>query len=262
MDTSFSGPRTRVFAVTGEAALHRLLRSILEPRGCKVILGPLGDEQLASSAPIDIVIVDVDSSDLEFTSRVRREFPAAEILAIAREYREADCIAALEIGVDYLPRPFRPHDLAARVRVAELRRFKATGRRRFYRRGQFVIDLFDRSVTLDGAPIALAPSALGILMYLTSKPGRRATFGDILATLGRANTASARSALSMLVFRLRRRIERDPKCPDFLLTDPGVGYRLAPESDNYPNPEACLDCKHFGGVTNLRGKVRRKSDGP
>jgi two-component system KDP operon response regulator KdpE len=232
MDTSVSGPRTQILALTGEVERHRLLRSILEPGGCQVSLGALPGDEPSAGMLVDIVIVDLESSDLEFASRVRREFPAAEILAIGRGYREADCIALLDMRVDYLPRPFRAHDIVARVRVAELRRFRAVGRSRFYRRGTFVIDLFDRIVARDRMPIALAPAALAVLLHLSSKPGRIATFGDILAGLGRPDTARGRRALSLLIFRLRRRIERDPKRPDVLLTEAGVGYRLAPEIDN------------------------------
>ena len=176
MDTSVSGPRTRILALTGEVELHRLLRSILEPSGCKLFMEALPGAGAAASEPVDIVIVDLESPDLDLVSRIRRDYPGTEILAIGRAHREADCIAILEMDVDYLSRPFRAQDLAARVRVAELRRFKAAGGRRFYRRGSFVIDLFDRSVALDGEPIALAPVRIGPVAAF----GEQArTFGDL-----------------------------------------------------------------------------------
>jgi two-component system KDP operon response regulator KdpE len=142
------------------------------------------------------------------------------------------------VDVDYLPRSFRAQDLRARVRVAELRRFKAAGHKRFYRRGSFVIDLLERKVALNGESIALAPSELSVLTVLASRPGRVTTFGDFLAGVGHPGLASGRQALRMSVFRLRRRIERDPKHPVLLLTEAGVGYRLAPESVDHLNFEA------------------------
>ena len=234
---------TRIFALTAEVGLLRLLRSVLEPNGCKALPSALALDTAASGQPVDIVIADLESFDREgldlgLLSRLRRAYPGTEMIAISREYREADCIAILDVDVDYLPRPFRAEDLTARVRVAELRRFKAAGHKRFYRRGSFVVDLFDRTVALDGELIALAPSELSVLTVLASRPGRVTTFGDILAGVGRTGSASGRQALRMSVFRLRRRIERDPKHPVLLLTEAGIGYRLAPESVDHLNFES------------------------
>jgi len=99
-----------------------------------------------------------------------------------------------------------------------------------------VIDLFDRKVAMGGEPIALAPSELGVLTILASSAGHVATFGRILAGLGRPNSTSGRRALRASVFRLRRRIERDPRRPDLLLTEAGVGYRLAAEAEGEVSP--------------------------
>ena len=115
MDMSVSRPRTRILALTGEAELLRLMRSILEPNGCKVSAGALPGEAEAASGSADIVILDLENLDLDLVSRVRPAYPGAEILAICGKYREADCIAVLELDVDYLPRPFRAQDLAVRA---------------------------------------------------------------------------------------------------------------------------------------------------
>ena len=231
-----------------------MLQSILEPNGCKVLPGALALDGAAAGPPVDIVIADLESFDREsldlaLLSRLRHAYPGADMIAISREYREGDCVAVLELDVDYLPRPFRAQDLAARVRVAELRRFKGGGRRRFYRRGSFVVDLFNRTVVLDGGPIALAPSELSILMVLAGRPGRVAAFDDILADMGRAGSASGRQAVRMSVLGLRRRIERDPKHPVLLLTEFGIGYRLAPESVDHFDFEARTPQGEDNGVS-------------
>ena len=225
--SSASRRRTRILALTGEVELHRLLRSLLEPSGCKVVASAVPHDDSATNDPFDIVIVDLESLHLDVISRVARAYPDAQIIALCGEYREADCIAVLDMDADYLPRPFRALDLSARVRVAELRRFKAKGQRRYYRRGSFVIDLFDREVIRAGEPLALSPTELEILTLLARNAGSVMTLRQILAGLGRADSPAAREALRTFILRLRRRIERDPRRPDLLLTEFGVGYRLA-----------------------------------
>jgi two-component system KDP operon response regulator KdpE len=218
--------RPRVLVITSEIELVRLVRSALEMEGCLVGAGAKAD------GPFDIVLVDLPEFDLDQLRQAKHAHSDAHVIAICSGYREADCIAVLDLDADYLARPFRQRDLATRVRVAELRRFNATGRRRFYRRGSFVIDLFDHKVAIGDERIALAPTHLRILMHLASRAGKVATFGHMLAALGRADSTSGRQALRMFVFRLRRRIEPDPRRPDLLLAEPGVGYRLADESEN------------------------------
>jgi two-component system KDP operon response regulator KdpE len=222
--------------LTDEVQLHRLLRSLLEPNGCKVVATAVPREDPATNDPFDIVIIDLDSHPLDVISRAMRAYPDAQIIAICEAYREADCIAILDMGADYLPRPFRALDLSARVRVAELRRFKAKGQRRYYRRESFVIDLFEREVIRAGEPLALSPTELEILTLLARNAGSVVTFSQILAGLGRADSPAAREALRSFILRLRRRIERDPRRPDLVLTEVGVGYRLAAESGDplYP----------------------------
>ncbi len=219
--------RTRILVLTGEVELRRLLRSLLEPNGRQVVSSPVPRDDSATNNPFDIVIVDLESLHLDVISRVMRAYPDAQIIAICGAYREADCIAVLDMGADYVARPFRALDLSARVRVAELRRFKAKGHQRYYRRGSFVVDLFDRKVVVAGEPLALASSELEILTLLARNAVSVVTFGQILAALGRADSPAARQALRLVILRLRRRIERDPRRPDLLLTEVGVGYRLA-----------------------------------
>ena len=198
MGASASWPRTHILALTGEVQLHRLLRSLLEPNGRKVVAAAVPRESPTLNDQFDIVIVDLETFDLDVVSRAMRAYPEAQIIAISRAYREADCIAILDMGADYLPRPFRALDLSARVRAAELRRFKAKGYRRCYRRGSFVMDLFDRKVVLAGELLALAPFELGVLTFLARDAGSVVTFGRILAEFGRADFGS-RSASAELM---------------------------------------------------------------
>jgi two-component system KDP operon response regulator KdpE len=227
MGTRISRRGTTVLVLTSDAGLIRLARSILEP-ACTVIgRAPLGANADICAGQTDIVIIDAESVEYDGISAARRACPDAQVIALAREFRERDCVAILDADADYLARPFRAHDLAARVRVAELKRFNATGRSRTYRKGLLVFELFDRRLAIDGRPVALSPSELAILLLLAGQPGVVAKHKQLLAELGLDGSERSRGALRSHVLRLRRKIERDPLHPEILLAEAGVGYRLA-----------------------------------
>jgi two-component system, OmpR family, KDP operon response regulator KdpE len=228
MRASFARRPTFVLAISDEVQLQRLLRSILDPMGCKIVAAPHSAEAPSGARP-DIVIVDFDRLEPADAAKTKDAFPDAEIIALCNAYSEVDCVAVLELGVEYLPRPFREQDLSARVRAAQLRRLTARGYRRHYRHGAFAIDLLDWIVTRDGRPIFLTPSELHVLVVLAQKPGHVATFPEILAGLGRADTWRGRQILHAYVVGLRRKIEQDPKHPVLILNEARVGYQLAAE---------------------------------
>jgi two-component system, OmpR family, KDP operon response regulator KdpE len=234
MGTQFSRRRTTVLVLTGDGGLVRLTRSILEP-GCAVIgpAAPGGNADMRAEQA-DIVIVDAQSMDLDAILAATRSWPDAQLIVLSHEYREADCVVILDADADYLPHPFRPEDLAARVRVAELRRFNATGRRRSYRKGLLVFDLFEVALTIDGRPVALGPSEVAILSLLAGQPGVVADYNRLLAELGLGGSERTRQALRSCVFRLRRKIERDSLHPEILLAEAGVGYRVTAPTEEPP----------------------------
>jgi len=235
MGTRISRRRTTVLVLTSDAGLIRLARSILEPARTVIGRAPLKGNVDIGVEQTDVVIIDADSVDRDMISTARRAYPDARIIALCREFREADCVAMLDADADYLPRPFRTQDLAARVRVAELRRFNLTGRPRTYRKGPLVFDLFDRRLAIDGRPVALSPSELAILSLLAAQPGAVVEYKRILAELGLDGSERSRGTLRTHVLRLRCKIERDPLHPEILLTEARVGYRLAVSSEEPPH---------------------------
>ena len=235
MGTRISRRGTTVLVLTSDAGLIRLVRSILEP-ACTVIgRTPLGANADICAGQTDIVIIDVESVDYDMISTARRACPHAHVIALCGEFREAECVAILDADADYLARPFRAHDLAARVRVAELRRFNATGRPRTYRNGHLAFDLFNRRLAIDERPVPLGPSELAILSLLASQPGVVMEHKRLLAELGLDGSERSRRTLRPHVLRLRRKIERDSSHPEILLAEAGVGYRLAISSEDSPH---------------------------
>jgi two-component system KDP operon response regulator KdpE len=229
MSVSVARPRTRILAVSDEVQLHRLLRSILEPNGCKVLAAAKSAATAPPADPPDIVILDLDRLDALLVSLVRRAFAGAEVIAVCNAYSEVDCVAILELGVDYLARPFRAQDLSARVRAAEIRHLGAKGFRRHYRFGPLAIDLIEGAAACDGRPLSLSRSELLILAALARQAGGVASFGDILSGLGRANSRRNRQALHAFVHALRGKIEPDPRRPALIVNEARVGYRLGAE---------------------------------
>jgi two-component system KDP operon response regulator KdpE len=226
---------TSVLILSTDAGLIQLVRSILEP-ACTVIgRTPLGANADICAGQTDIVIIDAESVDYDMISTARHACPHAQVIALAREFRESDCVAILDADADYLARPFRAHDLAARVRVAELRRFNATGRPRSYRKGQLAFDLFNGRLAIDVRPVALTPSELAILSLLAAQPGAVVEYKWMLAELRLDGSERSRGALRSHVLRLRRKIEHDSLHPKILLAEAGVGYRLAVSSEEPPH---------------------------
>ena len=182
----------------------------------------------------DIVILDLDRLDAQLVSQARRVFSGAEVIAVCNAYSEVDCVAVLEMGVDYLARPFRAQDLLARVRAAEIRHLAAKGFQRHYRFGPLVIDLIDCTAACDGRRLPLSRSELLILAALARQAGGVAAFRDILSGLGRADSRPNRQALHAFVHALRGKIEADPQRPALIVNEARVGYRLAAEPGGFP----------------------------
>ncbi len=228
---NYSQRRTTVLLLTTDAGLVRLARSILQP-GRRVSAGaPFGAVPRAAAAA-DVVVVELDAVNRKTLDAIRRAWPESALIVVCPQRREVDCIAALDMDADYLARPFREADLAARVHVAERRRFAGRGRPRFYRNGLLAFDLFSGSLSLDGRTVALSPSEAALLAHLAERAGCVVSYARLLGDGGSVLLPRSRHALRSTVMRLRRKIEREPLRPRILLAEIGVGYRLAP-----PTPE-------------------------
>lgn len=232
MDARIFHRRTLVVVLTGEPALVRLTRSILEPERNVRWGAPIGRQATTVPKVADIVIIDLDAVDPDTILTVQRAYPDAALLVLSPENRETECIAALETGADYLPRPFGPYDLAARVRVAELKRFAASGRPRFYRNGRLSFDQLNCKLTIDGCAVPLAPSEIALFSHLAARAGVVVGYDRLLEEAERDGRPRGRPALRSCVLRIRRKIEREPLRPEILLAEIGVGYRLAPSTDS------------------------------
>jgi DNA-binding response OmpR family regulator len=216
---------TTVLVLSNDVGLIRLAQLILAPTCTVIGRAPLSANVNLSLGQTDVVIIDEESIDHDMISAAKRACPDARVIALAPELGEADRVVVLDADADYLPRPFKAHELVARVQVAALKRFSASGRPRTYRDGSLVFDLFHHKLVIEGRPIPLDASELAVLLLLTSRPGAVVEHNRLLTEIGVDVTGSSLVALRSCVSRLRRKIERDPLHPVVLLTVGGVGYR-------------------------------------
>lgn len=226
----------RVLVVDDEASLRDFVRRNLDVRGYRVETAANGLEALAhlKRQPFDLVILDLmmpHMDGLETTRRLRQE-STVPVIVLSALGEESDKVAALELGADdYLTKPFGVPELLARVKAA-LRRSAwsppSEGQRlgRLVRDG-LVVESDSRSVSLHGNPIDLTPLEFELLLQLIREAGKVLTHRSLLQKVWGPEYGDEVEYLRVYIGRLRRKLEADPARPTRLLTEHGLGYRLA-----------------------------------
>jgi two-component system KDP operon response regulator KdpE len=224
--------RTTILVADDEAPMRKYISSNLKVRGYDVVVAADGIEalKLAGEHPVDLVLLDIGMpgpDGTEVLSALRREIRVPVIMVSARG-REQDKVHALDLGADdYLTKPFGVDELLARVR-ATLRRSGTVLERTLptYQHGELEVDFSARRVRVAGRDVALTPKQYDVLAYLARNAGKVLTHRQILQTAWGGQYADEVDYVWTYVRRIRRRIEPDPSQPRFLLTEPGVGYRM------------------------------------
>src|SRR5262245_23626054 len=182
------------------------------------------------------MVLDLGLPDLEGTEVCRRVRATSKlpIIVLTARGSDADKVSALDVGADdYVTKPFSPEELLARIRAA-LRR--SLGRDSTLHgqltRGDLTIDFDRHRVYRNGAEIRLTPKELELLTLLATHAGRVMTHRTILKAIWGTHAADQPEHLRVLMGQLRKKIERDPARPEYLLTEPWVGYRFADDADD------------------------------
>jgi two-component system KDP operon response regulator KdpE len=225
-----TGPH--VLVIDDEPQILRALRTILQEKHFRVSVASRGEEglALAAASPPDVVVLDLglpDLSGLEVCTRLRA-WTQLPIIVLSVRDSEVDKVQALDAGADdYLTKPFGIEELLARIRVALRHSTQAQGSRTtVVRAGPLVIDLAGHQVTRDGAPVKLTATEFKLLAYLAANAGRVLTHQAILTHVWGAPEADQVEYLRVYMRQLRKKLEADPGQPEYLLTEPGVGYRF------------------------------------
>ena len=225
-----SEPGPRLLVVDDEPAIRRFLRAALTAHGFQVFeaaSGRAGLEGVIAHRP-DLVILDWGLPDLEGVEVLRqlREWSRVPIILLTVREMEADKIAALDAGADdYLTKPFGAGELMARIRAA-LRRAAAPGAdAAIFQTGDLSVDLARRVVRRAGAEVSLTPTEYDLLRVFVVHAGKVLTHAHLLREVWGAGYDDLH-VLRVNISNLRRKIEPDPARPRYLVTEPGVGYRL------------------------------------
>ena len=232
---SITGPL--VMVVEDEPQMRRFLRASLASRGFRLVEAATANEvtALVTSHSPEVILLDLglpDGDGIEIARGIR-EWSRVPIIVISARGREADKVEALDAGADdYLTKPFGVNELLARIRVA-LRRARDANPSStpIFQLGPLHIDFARREVKVDECDVHLTPIEYRLLALLAQNAGRVMTQGQILQQVwGRGHDEQAHY-VRVYMAQLRRKIEKDSARPRFLVTEPGVGYRLRDRLD-------------------------------
>ena len=222
-----------ILMIDDDEKLVALVRDYLEPNGYRVLAAHEGHEGLAMvhSSGAGLVILDIMLPGMDGFEVCReiRGFSQVPILMLTARGEETDRIVGLEMGADdYLPKPFNPRELLARIR-AIMRRFRPPdvadepGRIEV---GEVALDPGARVVALRGEPLELTTAEFDLLHVLMAAAGRVLSRDQLMHRLHGTNWSVYDRSIDVLVSRVRAKIERDARRPELLKTVRGVGYQF------------------------------------
>ena len=232
-----SNNKTRVLIVEDEKPIRHFISTILTTNGYKALTAKDGGEALtmiASHLP-DVILMDLglpDIDGIEVIKRVREQW-SIPIIVISARSREKEKVEALDLGADdYITKPFGSSELMARIRTA-LRHSqkiltKDLGGQTSFSTSDLKIDFPARRVTVAGEEVHLTQIEYKLLAFMAKYVGRVLTHEFIIKNIwGIPSNKNSQQLLRVNMANIRRKIEKNPGSPEYLLTEIGVGYRLA-----------------------------------
>jgi len=228
--------KPRILLIEDDPQIRRFLRASLGVQGYELIEAETGREGLAQAASRvpDLVILDLGLPDLEGIEVIRRlrEWSAMPIIILSARGQERDKVANLDAGADdYLTKPFGIGELLARIRVALRRALPAEEGKAVavFALGDLKVDLERRRVFRGKQEIHLTPIEYKLLSVLIKYRGKVVTHSQLLKEVWGPAYTGQNPYLRIFILNLRRKLEDDPTRPYYLITEPGVGYRLRDE---------------------------------
>ncbi len=223
--------RARVLVVDDEAQYIRAVRANLEASGYAVLSAADGQTALllAADGKPDLILLDIRLPDLDgyqVCAQVR-EFSAVPVIMLTALAETTDKIKGLDAGADdYITKPFSADELLARIRAA-LRRVEMDERdtsQPVFRAGRVAVDFYRRLVRVDDQIVRLTPTEYRLLCEMIKQAGRVLTPAYLLEKVWGKGYEGDDQVVWLAIHRLRRKIEPDPNHPQFIQTNPGMGY--------------------------------------
>ncbi|MDN5872762.1 MAG: response regulator transcription factor [Sinobacteraceae bacterium] len=221
----------RILVIDDEAQIRRFLDIGLRAEGYEVLLASNAAEGLALAATQspDLLILDIglpDRDGHEVLAEVR-QWSQLPVLMLSVRDAEAEKVRALDRGAnDYMTKPFGIQELMARLRALLRNRPGEPEVPPRYDDGRLLVDLARREVSLDGTPLALTRKEYALLEMLLRHAGRVVTQHQLLVELWGPTHTGDNQYLRIVVGKLRQKLGDDPNNPQWLKTEPGVGYRF------------------------------------
>jgi two-component system KDP operon response regulator KdpE len=221
-----------ILVVDDEPQIRRVLRSSLSFRGYTISEATSGEEalELVRKRKPDLILLDVNlpgMSGVETCREIRRSSDAPIIMLTVRN-TERDKVVALDAGADdYVTKPFGIEELLARVRASLRRHPSAESLLPFVSR-ELSVDFEQRRVTVGGEVVHLAPKEFEVLRYLIANQGKPVSHRRLLQAIWGPEYGDETENLRVVINQLRKKIEKDPAQPRYILTEPWVGYRFQP----------------------------------
>jgi two-component system, OmpR family, KDP operon response regulator KdpE len=225
-----------VLVVDDELQIRRFLRSGFELDGYSVSEAENGREAIrtATLRPTDLIILDLALPDLDGSQVLERirSWSNVPIIILSVKSSEQEKVRLFELGADdYVTKPFGMAELLARSKVVLRRKARATTGDSVIRIDRLKIDLAARNVFLGDERLTLTPKEYRLLQILAQYPGNVVTHQELLKEIWGLPHINDTHYLRIVVRKLRQKIESEPNRPRILLTELGVGYRLAPPNE-------------------------------
>ncbi len=224
------GPPARILLVDDEQQIRRLLSVALARDGYRVEAVASGEEAISHlvATPVDLVLLDLGLPDTDGVDLCReiRAWTSVPVIVVTVRSEDRQKVAALDCGADdYVTKPFSMAELLARIR-ANLRRTASNAEDGLIRAGALEVDLVRRLVSVAGRHVHLTPTEWDLLRVLASNAGRVVTHRQLLREVRGAAYEEETAILRVHMVALRQKLALTRDQPGYIVTEPGVGYRL------------------------------------